>query len=175
VRLRSGKGLEMATFLLVVQAPTDVPALGPSRSDPARETGGHRNRPRSSHAERADRLLIKAADAVRLLGAHLGQCARMPLEDSPARQPGPSGRLKKAAPAVLWLINLPLRALRNTGRGKRISTNKALPRHWASKSEPSRRPERCALGVAAHHVRHRRALPSLRASADPLMGAPPWL
>jgi hypothetical protein len=28
----------MATFLLLVQAPTDVPALGPSRADPARET-----------------------------------------------------------------------------------------------------------------------------------------
>jgi hypothetical protein len=55
----------MGTFLLLVQAPTEEPALGPSRADPARETGGHRERPRSSHAERADRLLIKAANAIK--------------------------------------------------------------------------------------------------------------
>jgi hypothetical protein len=35
----------MATFLLLVPAPTDVPALGPSRADPARETGCHPETP----------------------------------------------------------------------------------------------------------------------------------
>jgi hypothetical protein len=54
VRLRSGKALEMATFLLLVEAPTDVPALGPSCADPARETGGHRERPRLVTPSRAD-------------------------------------------------------------------------------------------------------------------------
>jgi hypothetical protein len=49
------------------------------------------------HAEQADMLLINAADAVRLPGARLGRCARMPLETRQLGSLGPPGAPRESS------------------------------------------------------------------------------